>query len=649
MTKRNKTSGKNSGKTSGKTAADPVLVEIVRNGVMAVTEEMKVNLMRTAYNMIIYEALDFTVGIFTKDGDTVSIGLGLPMFIRGMSETVKAKIRHFEKEGFQPGDILLTNDAYITGSHLNHLTFTVPVFHEGKLVGFSCCMAHWPDVGGTLGGVTTDIFSEGLQIPIVKYARAGVVNQEIHEIIRMNVRLPERAMGDLRAQVTAIKTGERRFLELLDRYGQQPVLDCIDVLMDHAEVVARERTLAIPDGVYEAESFMDDDAVEIGRRIPIRVKVIVSGDEMTVDLTDVSKQVKGFYNSGPTTGIACAQVAFKCITSPTGYPVNDGAFRNLNVILPPGSIVSAVRPAPMRWWMSFPMTVVDTIFKALSKAIPDQVIAGHHADLCVALLDGFYPDTEKLFITSFGPLGGGWGAKRGEDGVSATVCINDGDTHNSPNEQFEAKYPVMVESLSLIQDSGGPGRYRGGLGVETVVQAISDFNVNAQIERAVCLPWGLEGGLEGTGNEMLMRRDGVIEDDVPNAKLFRAKVKAGDAFILRSGGGGGFGSPLERPVEDVQHDVRQGYVSLDAARNYYGVVLDADTLAVDVAATERQRRDLLEVHRERVSRQGEVPQRIARRTLDTLPEGHLPIRCLLPSCCGRWHVPRGFEAAEVMP
>jgi len=633
--------------TSGKKTADPILVEIVRNGVMAVTEEMKVNLMRTAYNMIIYEALDFTVGIFTKDGDTVSIGLGLPMFIRGMSETVKAKIRHFEAEGFQPGDILLTNDAYITGSHLNHLTFTVPVFHEGELIGFSCCMAHWPDVGGTLGGVTTDIFSEGLQIPIVKYARAGVVNQEIHEIIRMNVRLPERAMGDLRAQITAIKTGERRFLELIERYGQREVLDCIDVLMDHAEVVAREQTLAIPDGVYEAESFMDDDAVDIAKRVPIRVKVIVSGDEMTVDLTDVSKQVKGFYNSGPTTGIACAQVAFKCVTSPTGYPVNDGAFRNLKVILPPGSIVSAVRPAPMRWWMSFPMTVVDTIFKALSKAIPEQVIAGHHADLCVALLDGFYPDTNKLFITSFGPLGGGWGAKRGEDGVSATVCINDGDTHNSPNEQFEAKYPVMVESLSLIQNSGGPGRYRGGLGVETVVQAISDFNVNAQVERAVCLPWGLEGGLEGTGNEMLMRRDGVVEDDVPNAKLFRAKVKAGDAFILRSGGGGGFGSPLERPAEDVQHDVRQGYVSLDAARNYYGVVLDGDTLAIDVAATEQQRSDLVAVHRERVSRQGEVPQRIERKVLEALPEGHLAIRCLLPSCCGRWHAPRGFEAIEV--
>jgi N-methylhydantoinase B len=633
--------------TDRNATADPVLVEIIRNGVMAVTEEMKTNLMRTAYNMIIYEALDFTVGIFTKDGDTVSIGLGLPMFIRGMSETVKAKIRHFGPDGFSPGDILLTNDAYTTGSHLNHLTFTVPIFHQDELVGFSCCMAHWPDVGGTLGGVTTDIFSEGLQIPIVKYARAGVVSADIHDIIRMNVRLPERAMGDLRAQITAIKTGERRFLELLDRYGQKPVLNCIKVLMDHAEAAARERTRAIPDGVYEAESFMDDDAIDVAKRIPIRVKVIVSGDEMTVDLTEVAKQVRGFYNSGPTTGIACAQVAFKCVTSPTDYPVNDGSFRNLKVILPPGRIVSAVRPAPMRWWMTFPMTVVDTIFKALSKAIPGQIIAGHHADLCVALLDGFYADTNKLFITSFGPLGGGWGAKRGEDGVSATVCINDGDTHNSPNEQFEAKFPVLIESLSLIPDSGGPGRHRGGLGVETVVQALSDFNVNTSIERAVCLPWGLEGGLEGAGNEMLMRRDGTIDSDVPNAKVYRAKVKAGDAFILRSGGGGGFGSPLDRPAEDVQHDVRQGYVSFKAARDYYGVILEPDTLAIDIAATDNQRQQLVAVYRARVAEQNRPPRRIDRKTLDSMPAGHLTIRCLLPSCCGRWHMPRGFTAEEV--
>jgi len=627
-----------------KTKPDPVLVEIIRNGVMAVTEEMKVNLMRTAYNMIIYEALDFTVGIFTTEGETVSIGLGLPMFIRGMSETVKAKIRHFGQDGFSAGDILLTNDAYTTGSHLNHFTFTMPLFHDDRLVGFSCCMAHWPDVGGTLGGVTTDIFSEGLQIPIVKYARAGVVNQEIHEIIRMNVRLPERAMGDLRAQITAVKTGERRFLELLDRYGREPVLDCITTLMDHAEVAARERTRAIPDGVYEAESFLDDDAIAVGERIPIRVKVVVAGDEMTVDLTDVAKQVRGFYNSGPTTGVGCAQVAFKCITSPTDYPVNDGSFRNLKVVLPPGSVVSAQRPAPMRWWMTFPMTVVDTIFKALAKAIPGQVIAGHHADLCVALLDGFYADSNRLFITSFGPLGGGWGAKRGEDGVSATVCINDGDTHNSPNEQLEAKFPLLVERHGLIPDSGGPGRYRGGLGVECIVQALTEFNVNTSIERSVCPPWGLGGGLEGTGNEMLLRRAGSVLDDVPNAKVFRAKVKRGDAFVLRSGGGGGFGSPLERPAEPVRHDVREGYVSLQAAHDYYGVVLDAQTLVIDEDATERLRADLADPHRRRIIAQTRPPRRIARNELGELRAGHLAIRCLLPSCCGRWHAPRGAES-----
>ena len=195
-----------------RTESDPVITEIIRNGVLAVTEEMKTNLMRTAYNMIIYEALDFTVGLFTAEGETVSIGLGLPMFIRGMAETVKAKLAHFGADGIEPGDILVTNDAYITGSHLNHMTFSLPIFEDGELIAFACCMAHWPDIGGKLDGMTTDIFSEGIQIPILKYQRAGVVNQDLMDILHMNVRLPDRAMGDLRAQLTAIRTGERRFL-----------------------------------------------------------------------------------------------------------------------------------------------------------------------------------------------------------------------------------------------------------------------------------------------------------------------------------------------------------------------------------------------------------------------------------------------------
>src|SRR6266404_3964418 len=572
-----------------KPTADAVLTEIVRNGVIAVTEEMKTNLMRTAYNMIIYEALDFTVGLFTAAGETVSISLGLPTFIRGMAETIRAKLKHFGTDGIEPGDILLTNDAYITGSHLNHMTFSRPIFHEGELIGFSCCMAHWQDVGGTLGGIMTDIFSEGLQVPIVKYAKKGVVNQDLVDIIRMNVRIPERAMGDLRAQITAVKTGEKRFLELVKRYGRSEVLASIAAIMDQSEKAARARTRAIPDGTYEAESFMDDDGMSVGAAIPIKVRVQVSGDEMTIDLTDVSKQVRGFYNSGITTGHACAQVAFKCLTSPTDYPINDGSFRSLKTIVPPGRVISAVRPAPMRWWMTYPMTIVDTIFKALAPAIPGRVIAGHHADLLASSFHGINNRTSEFFIGSFGPLGGGWGAKMTEDGVSGTVCINDGDTHNSPNEQAEFKFPIVVERYALVPDSGGAGRRRGGLGVERVVRARTNMVVNNQSERAHCRPWGLDGGLDGTGNAVELRIGGDWKRDFPNAKVLVAQLKPGDAFKIRSGGGGGYGNPLARPVEQVREDVRQGYVTVKSAAELYGVVLDPETFEVDVLATQKLR------------------------------------------------------------
>jgi N-methylhydantoinase B len=563
---------------------DAVTVEIVRNGLIAATEEMKNNLTRTAYNMIIYEALDFTVGLFTAEGETVSIGLGLPMFIRGMAETVKAKLRHFGKDGIHPGDILVTNDAYTTGSHLNHVTFTVPIFHDGELIGFACCMAHWLDIGGTLGTVTTDIYSEGLQIPILKYQKEGVVNQDLVDIIAMNVRLPDLALGDLRAQITAVTTGERRFLELVERYGRDAVAHSIAAIMDHTEAAARANTRSIPDGVYEAESFMDDDGIDIGTRIPIRVRVTVVDDEMTIDLTEVSRQVRGYYNSGITTGYACAQVAYKCLTTPGEYPVNDGSFRSLNVIVPPGRVISAQRPAPMRWWMTFPMTVIDTVFKALAPAIPRRVIAAHHADLVTAMLHGIAPDG-RFYIAAIGPLGGGWGAKHDQDGVSVTVCMNDGDTHNSPTEQIESKHPLLVECYALRQDSGGAGRQRGGLGADQIVQALAPLTLATTIERAHCKPWGLEGGHDGAGNAVAVRIDGVWNYDLPNAKLLSQRLKKGDAFMLRSGGGGGFGNPKLRDAGVVATDVAEGYVSAAAAEELYGVAVDPQTGGVDAART----------------------------------------------------------------
>jgi N-methylhydantoinase B len=566
---------------------NPVTTEIVRNGLIAATEEMKTNLMRTAYNMIIYEALDFTVGLFDAEGNTISIGLGLPMFIRGMSDTVKAKIAHYGLENIEPGDILLTNDAYITGSHLNHMTFTVPVFHDEELVGFSCCMAHWPDVGGTLDGSTTDIFSEGLQMPIVKIYRKGEPNEELISIIKTNVRLPERAMGDFRAQVAAVKTGERHFQDLIRKYGRDDVIGSIEALMRQSEAGARERVRQIPDGIYEAESFMDDDGIQVGRQVPIRVRVEVAGDRMTVDLTEVSKQVSGFYNSGETAGRSACQVAFKCLTSALELPINDGQFKALDIILPPGRVISAVKPAAMRMWMTYPMTVIDTIFKALAPALPGQVIAGHHADLVVARINGRKPKDSAFYLYTGGLIGGGWGAKHDSDGMSATIAINDGDTHNGPTEQVEAKYPLLVERYALRTDSGGAGRHRGGLGTEQVVQARHDIRFSSQMDRVKCRPWGLFGGLSGYGNSVALHRFGADkEQHFPNGKAFNQVLKPGDAYILRSGGGGGFGSPLDRDLAILERDVRSGYVSREAAEKYYGAVFVGTSNTIDVPASE---------------------------------------------------------------
>jgi N-methylhydantoinase B len=370
------------------------------------------------------------------------------------------------------------------------------------------------------------------------------------------------------------------------------VLAAIDAIMDQSEARARARVRAFPNGVYEAESFMDDDGVAAGQRIPIRVKVIVAGDTMTIDLTEVSKQVSGFYNSGETAGKSCCGVAFKCLTSPLDLPINEGQFRGLDIILPPGRVVSAVKPAAMRMWMTYPMTIVDTVFKALSPALPENVMAGHHADLIVGRVNGRRPKDNSFYIYLGGLIGGGWGAKHDSDGMSATIAMNDGDTHNGPSEQVEAKYPLLVERYALRPDSGGAGRFRGGLGTEQVVQARGDIRFNAQIDRVKCRPWGLFGGLPAAGNGVAIHRFGEDEHNFPSGKAFNHVLHSGDAYILRSGGGGGFGSPLDRDLAALESDVRQGYVTKDAAERDYGAVFMADTVTLDHAATERCRVDM---------------------------------------------------------
>jgi N-methylhydantoinase B len=581
--------------TDERTGVDAFTAEVIRSAVVAITGEMKTNLMRTAYHTIIYEAEDFTVGLFDADGQTISIGLGLPMFIRGLSDSIKAKIDFWGRENIEPGDVLLTNDSYTMGSHLNHMIFTLPVFNGGELVAFSSSMAHWQDVGGQLGGVTRDIFSEGLQLPFVKIFRAGKENPEITSIIKANVRVPERAMGDMRAQLAAIRTGERRLAQLLRRYGNQAFKESIRLVFEQSEKLARAAVRQIPDGIYEAESFMDDDGVNIGKPIPIKVRVEVRDADMTIDLSGVSPQVAGFYNSGITAGRSAAEVVFKCITAPLLLPVNEGSFRPLKIILPPGRIVSATKPAPVRVWMTVPMTVCDTIFRALAPACADRTIAGHYADLCTVNPHGFDAETGRFFWSHIGHPGGGWGAKHDEDGMNATVCLNDGDTHNAPVEATEAKNPIIVEQRALRQDSGGAGKFRGGLGVSNEVRMRKPATIHAHVERTICAPWGLHGGKDALANRISIRRhDGTVER-FPTGKIKPTEIDKGDGFLIETAGGGGFSNPLERPAARVLADVRSGYVSIESAKHDYGVVIQQNErkFELDLEATEELRKQMV--------------------------------------------------------
>jgi N-methylhydantoinase B len=554
---------------------DAFIAEIIRTSVISITDEMKSTLQRTAYSPAIYEALDYAVGLFDASGDTTSLGFGVIMWVGGMSEMVKLQVSHWGRENIHPGDILMTNDNEVHGSHINHFIFTQPIFYEEEIVAYASTMAHWPDVGGQLGGPTRDIFAEGFQIPNVKIYKKGVPDQELFDIIRANVRFPDRAMGDVRAQIAAVRTGERRVLALVRRHGAAAFKEALEFINDQSERQARAAVRSIPDGVYRAETVMDSDGVTLDKTLPVAVTVTVSGDEMTIDLSECSRQVAGYLNCGPTAGKSGAQVAFKTLTLPTALPVNVGAMRPLEVILPPGLILSASRDAAKRLWMVVPDTVVDTVWKALSPVMPDRAPAGHHTAIGGAQFYAYIDELGRMSPASGqnagGISGGGWGAVYNADGQSATIAINDSDVQNAPVEAGEAESPSLVVRRCLEQDSGGPGRFRGGLGITQEVEALVPSMFQSQTERSLCRPWGAFGGKEGRSNRIAIRRkDGTVRE-FPTAKAFPCRIEPGEAVVSMMGGGGGYGDPLARPTREVLSDVRNEYVSIESARRDYGV------------------------------------------------------------------------------
>ncbi|HUI97442.1 MAG TPA: hydantoinase B/oxoprolinase family protein, partial [Xanthobacteraceae bacterium] len=412
---------------------------------------------------------------------------------------------------------------------------------------------------------TTEIYQEGLQFRSLKIYEAGKRNATLWQVIHDNVRFPEAALGDLRAQIASCQLGIRRYGELVRRYGPDTVERCIHAIWDQTEREARAFVEKVPDGVYEAESFLDNDGRTLDKPLRIKVKVVVDGGRMIIDFSEMNDQVPGPTNSGYSGGLAAARIAYKCLTQPHA-PVNEGCFRPLEIVLPEGKLLNAKPPAALGLW-SIPLpTVIDTILKALAPALPDRIPAAHKGDMGGCSIGGFRADGRRFLLMNI--FGGGWGGRPHEDGESASVSICQGDVRSAPVELQEIQYPFVVERFALRTDSGGAGAHRGGLGVELTYRALQKAVTNVNCERTTDPPWGLAGGKPGAVNEaVLLRRDGSTER---LKKATGVPIEPGDRLTFRTAGGGGFGDPHARDRAALADDVAKGYVSPEAARRDYG-------------------------------------------------------------------------------
>ncbi len=558
---------------------DPITVEVVRNAVNAYADEMATALCKSAYNMMIYEVRDFCCGLVDGEGRMISQNEGgLPIFLADLGVAVKDGIERYGLGGFAPGDMMIMNHGQVCGQHLNNVVIYAPCFHDGKVVAFAASRAHWVDIGGMRVGFgsveTTEIYQEGIQFRSLKIYGGGKRNETLWQIINDNVRFPEAALGDLRAQIACCNLGIRRFSELLRRFGRETVEACIHKVWDATEQEARAVVGKIPDGVYEAESFLDNDGRTLDAKLHIKIKVTIAGERMIVDFSQINDQVPGPTNSGYSGGLAAARVAFKCLTQPHA-PVNEGCFRPLELVLPQGKILNAKSPAALGLW-SIPLpTVIDTILKALAPVLPEQIPAAHKGDMGGCSIGGYRPDGRRFLLMNI--FGGGWGGRPHEDGEFASVSICQGDVRSAPIELQEIQYPFLIERFALRTDSGGAGRHRGGLGVDLTYRALQPCVANVNCERTKDPPWGLDGGKPGAVNEAtLIRADG---GERKLKKATGVTMQAGDRLIFSTAGGGGWGDPQRRDRQSVATDVRAGYVSREAALRDYGFAVTDDQAA----------------------------------------------------------------------
>jgi N-methylhydantoinase B len=579
---------------------DPFTTEIIRNGLIKAAEDMRAAVEWTAYSPVIYEGVDLACGIVDPAPSLIAETAGIPAFLGNLVNAVRDIQDTIGRDRIDPEDVYFCNDPYNGGgTHCNDVVVAYPIFHEGIVVAFAVFKAHVLDIGGIYTGGwynnTTEVLQEGLLVPPVKLYVRGEPNEDIFRILKTNSRLPDALAGDVRSLVGAVRVGGQRVRALIEKYGYDVFQRSVAAILDHAERLTRAQIAAIPDGDYEAEFFLDgdgDDDRPLSDKLRVHVTVRVFGDEMIVDLSGSSDQSRGPLNAPRPTSISYVRYGVKAITTPT-LPNNEGCFRPLTIRLRRGSMFDPIRPAPTSLWVEASQNIPDLMLKALAPAIPDRVRASTFGSDVATFIYGTDPRSQRYYIMVEESVPGGWGAKPWADGETALHALAEGDTYNIPVEMVEVNYPLRIGRYEIVADSGGPGRFRGGLGaVKTVTPIDHDCKFIATFDRSKYSPaWGLFGGKEGGPNTLsILRQDHTVEHHV---KVTDMPVAAGETIVYEAGGGGGYGDPFERDPNLVLTDVVAGYVSPEAAAREYGVAIqrEADRVRLDESATDALRRE----------------------------------------------------------
>ncbi|HZR93973.1 MAG TPA: hydantoinase B/oxoprolinase family protein [Gaiellaceae bacterium] len=569
---------------------DPFTIEIVCDKLAAAADEMGLVLARTSMSPIVYEVLDFACGITDAQARVVAQTNGLTLFTGTFGPQVESIVEKVGLDGMRPGDVFATNVPYRGGTHTCDVCLVKPVFAGDRVVAFAVSITHWIEIGGAVPGSippdATEIYQEGLQLPGVRVHEAGRPNEALVDLIAANIRLPRTGIGDLNAGVAAVSIGERRVLEACERYGVDLVAAAFERVLAHGEQLARAALRRIPNGLYRAEGVIDGDGVT-DDPLPIVVAVEVGDDWIHADFTGCAPQTAGPVNCSTGALLSACKTVVRAITAPQARS-NDGFFRPFSVTVPPGTVFSALPPAPTGWYYEGAAFANDLMWKALAPVCPDRLGAGSYTSLCASYVVGRSAETGELFVLAE-PNVGGWGASAADDGESALIATTDGDTYNFPVEVVESRFPVLVERYELnTRAGGGAGRRRGGFGVvreyrlHGAVGAYGYGSLGGWQRR----PWALAGGAEGTSNYLEYRRGGEV---VRRGRVARVELADGDLVASVTGTGGGFGDPREREPERVREDVLDGYVTVEEARTVYGVALDPGTLELDPGETARLR------------------------------------------------------------